>query len=281
MSSRTSKATTAASRYSPSRRSTRGSFIPATTCAFVTTRFGAAAQPEPETPRPQALPVTRKTLLRAERTAGLASSAGSGGATFASGPRIVRNGSTRAIASSRRDGGTRSLISPRIRERCTSSRSSRWPGRWSATAPITQTIATPATAPSTRPPSESSHRSGGSTNRLVRIALPAIDAMLWKRITSTAAPPSATSGVYGDSRPERNSGASLAPMYAPTTIPASPSSPPMSPRLSPIRAEIAITPAAIQSMLVTGASRTERRRGRARTAAGSPPGDRRCSARTP
>ena len=89
MSSRTSKATTTASRYSPSRRSTRGSFIPATTCAFVTTRFGAAAQPEPETPRPQALPVTRKTLLRAERTAGLASSAGSGGATFASGPRIV------------------------------------------------------------------------------------------------------------------------------------------------------------------------------------------------
>ena len=139
----------------------------------------------------------------------------------------------------------------------------------------------PATAPSTRPPSESSHRSGGSTNRLVRIALPAIDAMLWKRITSTAAPPSATSGVYGDSRPERNSGASLAPMYAPTTIPASPSSPPMSPRLSPIRAEIAITPAAIQSMLVTAASRRERRRGRGRIAAGSPPGGRRCSARTP
>ena len=211
MSSRTSKATTTASRKSPSRRSTRGSFIPATTWAFVTTRFGAAAQPEPETPRPQALPVTRKTLARAAWTPGLASSAGLGGATLASGPRIEKNGSTRAIASSRRDGGTRSLISPRMRERCTSSRSSRWPGRWSATAPSTQTIAAPAAAPRTRPPTESSQRSGGSAKRLVRIALPAIEATLWSRITSTAAPPSATSGVYGDSLPERNSGASLAP----------------------------------------------------------------------
>ena len=76
-------------------------------------------------------------------------------------------------------------------------------------------------------------RSGGSTNRLVRIALPAIEATLWSRSTSTAAPPSATSGVYGDSLPDRNWGASLAPRYAPTAMPASRGAPPIEPAPEP------------------------------------------------
>ena len=153
-------------------------------------------------PRPQAVPVTRRTLGRAASTPALSSSAGSGGPTRACGPVMAANGSTRAIASSSRDGGTRSLSSLRMRERCTSSRSWVWPGVCSATAPATQTIAAPAAAPSASPPSESSTRSGGTTKRLLRIALPATAAALWRSAPSTTAPPSATSGVYGDSLPD-------------------------------------------------------------------------------
>ena len=39
--------------------------MPATTCAFVTTRPGRATQPEPSTPSPHAIPVTRTTLFDA------------------------------------------------------------------------------------------------------------------------------------------------------------------------------------------------------------------------
>ena len=155
----------------------------------MTTRFGAAAQPEPEMPRPHALPVTRKTLSRAARTPGLASNAGSGGATFARGPRIVRNGSTRAIASRRRDGGTRSLISPRIRDLHLLSQLA-LPGRCERDGcPHADDRRRRRRRRARAPPSGSSHRSGGSTNRLVRIALLADRRDALKR--TTHAPPPA------------------------------------------------------------------------------------------
>ena len=54
-----------------------------------------------------------------------------------------------------------------------------------------------------------------------------------------------------DSLPDRNCGASLAPRYAPAAIPASEKTPPMSPRRSPFSAASPITAAAIQSTVVT------------------------------
>ena len=66
--------------------------LPATTCAVVTTRPGAAIQPEPSMPRPHAVPGTRTTLGRAATTPALWSSRGSGGPTRASGPRWRRTG---------------------------------------------------------------------------------------------------------------------------------------------------------------------------------------------
>ena len=56
--------------------STVVSLSPATTCALVTTRSGAATQPEPSIARPQAVPSTRTTLRRGARTPGRRSVAG-------------------------------------------------------------------------------------------------------------------------------------------------------------------------------------------------------------
>ena len=69
-------------------------------------------------PRPHAVPVTRKTLSRAARTPGSRSSSRVGRRDAACGPAIAEKGSTRAIASRSRDGGTRSLIALRIFECC-------------------------------------------------------------------------------------------------------------------------------------------------------------------
>ena len=108
--------------------STRGLLDPATTCAFVTTSPRAATQPEPSTPRPHAIPVTRTTLFDARTTSGSRASPFSGGATIAGGPRNTPIGSTRSSSSSSRSGGKTSLISVRIVERCTERRSSVSPG---------------------------------------------------------------------------------------------------------------------------------------------------------
>ena len=51
---------------------------PATTCALVTIRPGATAQPEPSTPRPQAVPSTRTTERRRGSTSGSVAIAASG-----------------------------------------------------------------------------------------------------------------------------------------------------------------------------------------------------------
>ena len=250
---RGSKATTSASRNSPSLRSTRASFIPATTCAFVTTRFGAATQPEPSTPSPHAVPVTRKTLGSRSRTPGLFEQRGIGRRRHsATGPRSPRTGRR---ARSRRAGaraGTRALSSPRIRERWTSSRSSRLAGqveRDGAGDPHERRAGGGAEhEPAGRVEhAQRRHARRGSTGSRCRPSRPA----LWSRKPSTTAPPSATSGVYADSLPERNCGASLAPRYAPATIPASERAPPTRPRRSPFSAARAITAAAIQSTVVT------------------------------
>ena len=64
------------------------------TWALVTTRSGAATQPEPSTPRPQAVPRTRTTERRAATTSGSATMAPSGRATGTAGPEIDGAGST-------------------------------------------------------------------------------------------------------------------------------------------------------------------------------------------
>ncbi len=103
--------------------STVVSSSPATTCAFVTTRPGAATQPEPATPSPHALPRTFTTLAAASWTSGSRAIRPRGGATPASGPSIRGNGSSRRSEfSSGPDGGRTVLSRWRIAERWTSVR---------------------------------------------------------------------------------------------------------------------------------------------------------------
>ena len=111
-----SNETTRASSSSPSLRSTRGVPIPATTCAFVTTRPGPATQPEPSIPSPQAVPTTRTTLSAAPLTPAESRTAGSGASTPAAGPASVANGSICASVSIRRCGGSSWLSFERIAE---------------------------------------------------------------------------------------------------------------------------------------------------------------------
>ena len=82
--------------------------MPATTCAFVTTRPGPTIHPDPSMPSPQAKPVMRTTDGRAARTAATCRIAGSGGSTPAAGPTIAANGSMRSTASMTVAGGSAS-----------------------------------------------------------------------------------------------------------------------------------------------------------------------------
>ena len=173
-SSRASKATTAASRNSPSPRSTRASFIPATTWAFVTTRFGAATQPEPSMPRPHAVPVTRKTLGRAASTPGALEQLrvgrrdprqrpADGGERVDARDRVEQPRRRHSLVDLAEDARALHLLAQLRLARVCAAR----------TAPATQTIAAPAAAPSTSPPTVSSTRSGGTTKSVLRIELPA------------------------------------------------------------------------------------------------------------
>ena len=205
-------------------------------------------------PRPQALPVIRKTRVRAARTAGLASRAGSGGATFASRPldREKRIDARDRVEQARRRHARVDLAEdPRALHLLAQLASDR--EVCSATAP---------SDPDDRRARHGAEHEAAerveqpqrraATNRLVRIALPA-DRRRRSGTGSRAptAPPSATSGVYGDSLPDRSCGASLAPMYAPTAMPASRGGRRSSPRRRPSRAASAITATAIQSTVVT------------------------------
>src|SRR4029079_12009005 len=111
-------------------------FSPATTWAAVTTTPGAATQPLPAIPSPQAVPVTRTTLAAAADTARFLAIAAFG-APGMGGPVIDGNGSTRASAFSSRWGGTISFRRWSTFDRWTSCRSDRWPGTSSAAAPTT------------------------------------------------------------------------------------------------------------------------------------------------
>src|SRR5205823_371490 len=101
----------------PERGVTVVSSSPATTWALVTTRPGAATQPEPSTPRPHAVPSTLVTESPAASTPGAEAIAGSGGPTLACGPRTGGVGSTRrSTLSSGPEGGSTSLRERRTRE---------------------------------------------------------------------------------------------------------------------------------------------------------------------
>ena len=85
----------------PSRRRRPGPrcrFSPATTWALVTTSPGAATQPLPSIPSPQAVPNTRTTLRRAARTEPSRRIARVGVETSADGPCTDGSGSNRASA---------------------------------------------------------------------------------------------------------------------------------------------------------------------------------------
>src|SRR6266581_4654761 len=100
---------------------------PATTCAAVTTEPGAASHPEPSIPSPHAVPRMRTTLGAADRTPGRLNTCGFGGGTCATGPPSAGNGSSRASACNRDDGGSKLFSCLRTNERCTSRRRDVWP----------------------------------------------------------------------------------------------------------------------------------------------------------
>ena len=221
MSLRESKATTPARGSRPSRRSTLGSFMPATTCAAVTTRFGAATQPRARDPEPARSAEDANDAGAAARTPGLPSSAGFGGADVRPGAaRSTGNGSTRCDRVDQPRRRHELVDPPRMRERWTSSRSSVWPGRWSATAPSTQTSAS-AGGGAEREPAERSRARAAAAAR----TRPGSRA----RTTPTRLEQDRADGraAERDERrvrrvaPPSRLGASRAPMTAPTAIPAS------------------------------------------------------------
>ena len=150
------------------------------------------------------------------------SSAGSGGATRGAGPTIAENGSTRAIASSSRDGGTRALSSPRIRERWTSSRSSHLAGHVERDGAGDPDDRRPGGGAEHEPAdrverAQRRHARRGSSGSRSRPSPPRSGGGSRARRRRRAR----RAGCTPTRVPERNCGASLAPKYAPTTIPAS------------------------------------------------------------
>ena len=251
----TSNATTVDVNARPPAVSTRGRSMPATTCALVTTSPRLTTQPEPSTPRPQAIPVTRTTLFDARTTSGSFASPFSGGATIAGGPRNTPIGSTRSSSSSSRSGGNVSLISERIVERWTERRSSVSPGTYSSTAPIAQHRKTPATSPSTRPAKRSRMRIPGITPMLARRTPASIAARPRISVPRSTAHARETTGTYGDPS-VRISGASRAPRYAPTAKPASEKAPRRNPVEIPYSPAIPTTTMTTQSAVDTWSEAT-------------------------
>ena len=254
-----SNATTTASRYSPSRRSTRGSFIPATTWAFVTTRFGAATQPEPPTPRPHAVPTTRKTLSLARRTPGLASSAGSG-----------RDAAPAPGSPERVDPRDR-VEQPRRRDALVDLAEDPRPLHLLASCPGPAGAAPPRPRPTRSPRRRGAEHEAAEQSR-------AAAAAGRRGSTGSRCPPSprrSGAGARARARRRRDErrvrrlapgeelGRQLGAEVRAGEDPGERGAPPISPRRSPFSAASAITPAAIQSTLVTAASRRGRRRGHA------------------
>jgi hypothetical protein len=196
MSLRSSKAIATASSAVPSPPTcTIVSSWPATTCALVTTTPGRTTQPEPSTPRPQAVPRMRTTLGAAARTCGSRATAARGAGTSAFGPSMVGNGSKRASALRIGPlGGRTSLSRLSTAERWMSPRSSRAPGVCSATAPNSHARPSPTHALSSAPSSPSTIPSPGSRTS-VRTCRPIVSRPNARSAPTNRAPRSAKSGA--------------------------------------------------------------------------------------
>ena len=139
------------------------SLSPATTCALVTTSPGEPTQPLPSIPRPQAVPTTLTTLVRAVMTPRLARIPRRGGGTSAAGPRTDGSGSNRDSALRIGPDGGSSWLSPRrIAERWMSARRLSEPDDCTAIAPMIHAIPSPTHAVSTAPSIPSTVRSPGN-----------------------------------------------------------------------------------------------------------------------
>ena len=228
-----SKATATASSWPRPRISTTVSSWPATTCAFVTTVPSPAAQPEPETRRPHALPSTWTTESPARRTSGSAGTPVLGGPTSTSGPSTRGNGSKRASALSSVSDGRTSLSLSRIADRWTVRRTSLTPGVCSTITPMTQANPSASATASAAPSSPS--RAPNADDRMLARSDPAmLSAPAEMIVPAMTAPSRPKSGAYGDSLPSESScGPKRVPMYAPATKPASDSTPTRKPRAKP------------------------------------------------
>ncbi len=182
------------------------SLSPATTCALVTTRPGAAIQPDPSTPSPQAVPSTRTTLSPAACTSGSCAIFESGAATFGLGPWTATRGSMRCSALiSELDGGNVSLSARRIAERWTAVRRPFAPGALRATAPKSHATPRATTTRSSAPPDASAiatprrRPAGPSRRRRIASAIPSSETATIPPISS--APARAVAGAYGECEP--------------------------------------------------------------------------------
>ena len=178
--------------------STVVSFSPATTWALVTTTLGAATQPLPSMPSPQAVPSTLTTLGLALSTAGALTIPGGGAATFAWGPRTEGSGSIRASACRiAPDGGNRLLSPRRMAERWMSCRSTFEFDDCRAIAPTIQAIPKATDAVRAAPSSPSTVRSPGSRRNL-RARAPTPSNPLASTAPARRAPSSPNNGAYSE-----------------------------------------------------------------------------------
>ncbi len=157
---------------------------------------GPAIQPEPETLSPHAVPSTCTALRDASCNSGSARIPFSGISTSALGPRRAGVGSIRLrTLSTGPDGGTTSFRALRIFERWTSARYSRSAGALSATAPITQLIASPSSAITIAPPIASITRRAPPATRRSRIAIPRPSSRTASTPPTSRPPSSAVAGA--------------------------------------------------------------------------------------
>ena len=226
---------------------------PATTCAAVTTRPGAATQPLPEIPSPHAVPRTRTTLARGGAHVGVAGDLA----------RWARPGSAgRRSTGTDRHGRARSAAAPagRSRSAAAAPRSAARPGAASAGRGAgAQLRRRSRRAPSRRPrrgrgpPRYRAHGAAGSASP-PRKNEPAIDPSASSTAAPITAPARATSGAYGECAPPLSTaGAIRAPITAPATMPVIASRLATSPFRSPTKPPSTTTASAIQSSRPTWA----------------------------
>src|SRR5215217_1440965 len=190
---------------------------PATTWALVTTMSGAATQPVPSMPIPQATPVTRTTREAAACTSGSLMMLASGSATSASGPWKRGMGSSLLSACARRLEGILSFRTVIIPDSCMDGCRDANSGVPSAKAAATQTRVRESVAPRIAPPARS--RTSPSTANATML-------------TSVMIEPKT------GSLPLRSStaGTSLDPRIAPSTTPTSERAPARKPVRAPRQA---------------------------------------------